>query len=127
MPFLKSNFFEQHLQATERNNLECVSILLKHGADPHMADFTGNTALHYAVYNGNRAIASELLKYKVDINATTKVKTPIYTSSDPRIHFLHAKVQAFSLILLRVKYFFSKCVFHICGSGKEHIFSENWA
>ncbi|XP_032769136.1 ankyrin repeat domain-containing protein 20B-like isoform X2 [Rattus rattus] len=60
------------IKATERNNLECVSILLKHGADPHMADFTGNTALHYAVYNGNRAIASELLKYKVDINATTK-------------------------------------------------------
>nr|XP_038943528.1 POTE ankyrin domain family member J-like isoform X9 [Rattus norvegicus] len=71
-PLIKSNFFEQHLQATERNNLECVSILLKHGADPHMADFTGNTALHYAVYNGNRAIASELLKYKVDINAITK-------------------------------------------------------
>ncbi|KAL1791691.1 ankyrin repeat domain-containing 26, partial [Sigmodon hispidus] len=57
--------------ATEMNNRKCVSILLKHGADPHIKDFSGNTALHYAVYNGNKTIVNELLEHKVDINAKT--------------------------------------------------------
>lgn len=59
---------------TEQNNLECVSILLKHGADPHMKDFSGNTALHYIVYSGNKTIVSELLEHKADINVKTEVK-----------------------------------------------------
>ncbi|CAO2617404.1 Ankyrin repeat domain-containing protein 26, partial [Lemmus lemmus] len=52
--------------------MECLSILLQQGADPHLVDFNGDTALHHAVSRGNIRIASELLDYKADINTKTQ-------------------------------------------------------
>lgn len=39
-----------------------------------MTDFIGTATLYCDVYNGNKAIASELFKHKVDINAKMNVK-----------------------------------------------------
>ncbi|CAO2641615.1 Adhesion G protein-coupled receptor E1 [Lemmus lemmus] len=60
------------LLATQRDNVECVSILLMHGADPHIIDFTGDAALHHAVCRGNTEIASKLLYNKANIDAETE-------------------------------------------------------
>ncbi|CAO2641215.1 Adhesion G protein-coupled receptor E1, partial [Lemmus lemmus] len=60
------------LLATQRDNVECVSILLMHGADPHIIDFTGDAALHHAVCRGNTEIASKLLDHKANIDAETE-------------------------------------------------------
>ncbi|XP_064341473.1 ankyrin repeat domain-containing protein 7-like [Camelus dromedarius] len=47
----------------------CVTILLKQGADPNLADNCQNTALHYAVLAEDTSIAAELLCYKANIEA----------------------------------------------------------
>ncbi|XP_005066556.1 putative ankyrin repeat domain-containing protein 19 [Mesocricetus auratus] len=52
--------------------LKCAAVLLEHGADPNIRDYSGNCALHYAVYNGHEEMASLLLKYHADIEQKTK-------------------------------------------------------
>ncbi|XP_038173480.1 ankyrin repeat domain-containing protein 26-like [Arvicola amphibius] len=59
------------IKATQRDNIECVSILLRHGADPHIVDANGDAALHHAICRGNINIVSKLLEYNVDIKAKT--------------------------------------------------------
>ncbi|XP_057627701.1 ankyrin repeat domain-containing protein 7-like [Chionomys nivalis] len=60
------------IKATQRDNVECVSILLMQGADLHIVDFGGDAALHHAVIRGNITIAGKLLKYKANIDAKTE-------------------------------------------------------
>ncbi|CAO2640971.1 Ankyrin repeat domain-containing protein 26 [Lemmus lemmus] len=62
------------IKATQRDNVECVSILLMQGADPHIIDLSGDAALHHAVCRGNTVIASKLLYHKANIDAETEVK-----------------------------------------------------
>lgn len=57
----------------ESQEEKCATILLKHGADPHMKDFRSNTALHYAAMGHNTAIAEQLLQHQADIEATNEV------------------------------------------------------
>lgn len=52
---------------------ECAAILLEHGADPNVADSSGNTALHYAVQGENTSIAAKLLAHGANIEAKNKV------------------------------------------------------
>ena len=97
--------FVQFLQAAQRDNIHCVSVLLDYNADPNVMDFIGNTAFHHAVSRGNLPIVKMLLKHNVDIEAKTKVKiTQLHSqctsSSDTHIYFLRAEVQAFSMNLL---------------------------
>lgn len=99
---LKISFFTQYLQATQWDNVECVSVLLTQDADPHLMDFSGNTALHHAVSRGNIAIASKLLEYNVDIEGKTEVKisqlpSHCVNSNATQTHFPCSKVQASSL------------------------------
>ena len=68
------SFFLKYPQATQRDNVKCVSILLRQGANPHIIDFGGDAALHHAVVRGNITIARKLLKYKANIDAKTEVK-----------------------------------------------------
>nr|XP_042118621.1 ankyrin repeat domain-containing protein 26-like isoform X8 [Peromyscus maniculatus bairdii] len=51
---------------------KCAAILLEHGADPNIRDNSGNSALHYAVYNGHEEMAALLLDYHADIEQKTK-------------------------------------------------------
>ncbi|KAM7321605.1 hypothetical protein ACRRTK_019697 [Alexandromys fortis] len=60
------------IKATQRDNLECVSILLRLGADPHIVDANGDAALHHAICRGNIRVVSKLLEYNVDIKAKTE-------------------------------------------------------
>ncbi|XP_059096307.1 inversin-like [Tigriopus californicus] len=40
---------------------ECVDVLLKHGADPHLQDRSGRTALHWAVHHGHFGCVKSIL------------------------------------------------------------------
>lgn len=75
LDFLELNvsFFIQYQQATQRGNVECITILLIQGANSHLSDLSGNTVLHRTVSRDNTKIASKLLEYKSDIEAKTEV------------------------------------------------------
>ncbi|XP_041523184.1 ankyrin repeat domain-containing protein 7-like [Microtus oregoni] len=60
------------IKAAQRDNVECISILLMHGADPHIVDANGDAALHHAICRGNIPVVSKLLEYNVDIKAKTE-------------------------------------------------------
>ncbi|XP_041490061.1 ankyrin repeat domain-containing protein 26-like [Microtus oregoni] len=60
------------IKAAQRDNVECISILLRHGADPHIVDANGDAALHHAICRGNIPVVSKLLEYNVDIKAKTE-------------------------------------------------------
>ncbi|XP_075835251.1 putative ankyrin repeat domain-containing protein 30B-like [Microtus pennsylvanicus] len=60
------------IKAAQRDNIECISILLMHGADPHIVDANGDAALHHAICRGNIPVVSKLLEYNVDIKAKTE-------------------------------------------------------
>ncbi|XP_075826903.1 uncharacterized protein LOC142848568 [Microtus pennsylvanicus] len=60
------------IKAAQRDNVECLSILLRHGADPHIVDANGDAALHHAICRGNILVVSKLLEYNVDIKAKTE-------------------------------------------------------
>ena len=60
------------MQAAEKENSQCVDLLIKSGADVNLKDFSQYTALWYAVQNGNLNCASLLLDAKADVNATDK-------------------------------------------------------
>nr|XP_055187923.1 ankyrin repeat domain-containing protein 26-like [Nyctereutes procyonoides] len=60
------------MKAVQCQEEACVDILLKKGADPNAKDFKGNTALHYAAFEGNISIAQKLLFNKGDIEAKNK-------------------------------------------------------
>lgn len=62
-----------HPQAAQCRQTECLDILLKYGADPDIIDCRGNTALHYAVYNGDVKTAAKLLEYRASIEAVNEV------------------------------------------------------
>ncbi|XP_049989266.1 ankyrin repeat domain-containing protein 7-like [Alexandromys fortis] len=62
------------IKATQRDNLECVAILLMHGADPNIVDDSGYAALHYAICRGNIPVVRKLLEYNVDIKTKTEVR-----------------------------------------------------
>nr|XP_038962277.1 ankyrin repeat domain-containing protein 26-like isoform X9 [Rattus norvegicus] len=66
------------IKASQCRQTECLNILLKHGADPNIMDCSDNTALHYAVYNGDIETATKLLEYKANIEAINENKiTPL--------------------------------------------------
>lgn len=48
-------------------------MLLDQGADPNLADFDGNTALHYAVYGQSVALVKKLLEHKANLEEKNKV------------------------------------------------------
>ncbi|XP_075806235.1 uncharacterized protein LOC142836104 [Microtus pennsylvanicus] len=60
------------IKATQWDNLECISILLMHGANPNIVDDSGYAALHHAICRGNIRVVSKLLEYNVDIKAKTE-------------------------------------------------------
>ncbi|XP_026644978.1 ankyrin repeat domain-containing protein 26-like [Microtus ochrogaster] len=59
-------------EATQRDNVECVSIFLIQGAGAHAVDFSGDTALHRAISRDSTTIACNLLEYNANIEATKK-------------------------------------------------------
>ncbi|XP_036040109.1 ankyrin repeat domain-containing protein 7-like [Onychomys torridus] len=66
------------IKAAQCRQTECLDILLKCGADPDIMDCHDNTALHYAVYNGDVKTAAKLLEYRANIEAINKNKiTPL--------------------------------------------------
>ncbi|MBN3301882.1 CFA54 protein, partial [Amia calva] len=50
----------------------CVLSLLKHKADPNLADINGNTALHFAAFIPSIPLAGHLLRNGASINAKNK-------------------------------------------------------
>ncbi|XP_040435625.1 ankyrin repeat domain-containing protein 26-like [Falco naumanni] len=60
------------MKAVQCQQEECVAILLEHGANPHLADADGNTALHLAVRSPNTTVAGLLLEHNANIDARNK-------------------------------------------------------
>ena len=54
------------------NHVECCRLLLRHGADPNLADKLGRTALHWAVFYKKAEFVRVLLEAKGDITAEDK-------------------------------------------------------
>ena len=63
-------YFRQAVQCQEE---ACATILLDRGADPHIMDVDGNTALHHAVLGQNTAIVAKLLAHEANMKAINKV------------------------------------------------------
>lgn len=60
-------------------NIEIFDYLLSHGADPNIAMFNGDTAMHMAGYRGRYDLAKKLMANGADINAVNHEKqTPLY-------------------------------------------------
>lgn len=55
-----------------RNNTRAVELLLQYGWPAGPALDNGQTALHFAAWNGNPAMAQALLAHDADVNATEK-------------------------------------------------------
>ena len=86
------SFFIQYPQATEWDNLECISVLLRYGANPDIVDDSGYAALHHAICRGNIRVVRKLLEYNVDIKAKTEVRiiqlhSQCTSSNDTQITF----------------------------------------
>ncbi|XP_076421176.1 uncharacterized protein LOC121826538 isoform X2 [Peromyscus maniculatus bairdii] len=70
-----------------------MSILLFEGADPHLRDSNGNTALHHAVSRGNKSSVRTLLDFKSDIEAKTEygltpLKIALFEQQEEMAQFL---------------------------------------
>ncbi|OBS65628.1 hypothetical protein A6R68_05832, partial [Neotoma lepida] len=59
------------IEAVQSWEEEIVCFLLEHHANLHIKDSSGNTALHYAVYGGEPALAAKLLHYGANIEERT--------------------------------------------------------
>jgi uncharacterized protein len=65
--------------AAQRGDLETLSVLLAHGADPHLSNRGRTTPLHYAVQAGNSSCIVPLLKAGADPNAQDhRLHTPLH-------------------------------------------------
>ncbi|XP_032205613.1 putative ankyrin repeat domain-containing protein 20A5 [Mustela erminea] len=62
------------MKAVQYQEEACVTTLLEHGANPHLTDKFGNTALHYAVAGENMSIVEKLILYDANIEARNKVR-----------------------------------------------------
>lgn len=60
-------------QAVQCQQEKCAVILLEHGADPNLADASGNTALHLAAVAPNTFLAGMLIEHSARIDAQNKV------------------------------------------------------
>ncbi|XP_012519420.1 PREDICTED: POTE ankyrin domain family member A-like, partial [Propithecus coquereli] len=64
--------------AVQRQAQECIIMLLERGADPNAVDVHGNSALHYAAYNGNLSIAAKLHAHGAAMEIANKEqRTPL--------------------------------------------------
>ena len=117
---LKMHFFVPFPQAAQRDNIDCVSVLLDYNADPNLIDFSGNTAFHHAVSRGNLPIVQMFLKHNVDIEAKTEVKiTQLHsqcTSSSDSHLFSTCRSSNFLTESVHRNAVLSKYVFHNFGS-----------
>ena len=56
------------MAAVFKNDIAIVETLLKHHADPNIADGNGTTALHYAILSRNEAIIKLLVQANADVS-----------------------------------------------------------
>jgi hypothetical protein len=69
------------MQTADENNIECMKVLLKRGADMEARGWAGETALHLALQKGHMD-AAELLEQSIERhrNRMTKGHTRLATS-----------------------------------------------
>lgn len=71
------------VDAARRGDMTAVRELLSQGADVNEASGDGMTALHWASYRGDAALASALIKARAKLDATTRLgsHTPLHVAS----------------------------------------------
>ncbi|XP_070568387.1 E3 ubiquitin-protein ligase HACE1-like [Ptychodera flava] len=81
--------------AANCGSYECMSILLKKGADVNYQDMSGCTALHLAARNGQKKCISKLLEYKADVNIRNNegLTTIHWLAVNGRTELLHDLLQ----------------------------------
>lgn len=79
-----------------------MKILLENGADSNAIDAHQNTALHYAVYNNDTAIATKLLAFSADTEIKTKVTRSFITQILKR-HLPEQDVRLFPHVEAEIK------------------------
>lgn len=69
--------------AAERNDVEAVRLRLAGGADVNAAQGDGMTALHWAGFHGNAAMARALLDHEAAVDRTTRIGayTPLHLAA----------------------------------------------
>ncbi|KAL0627233.1 Ankyrin repeat domain-containing protein 30A [Plecturocebus cupreus] len=87
---------KSHCHALQCRREACANILVDSGADPTIVDVYGNTALHYAVYNGSLSMVAKLLSRGADIEVKNKAGlTPLLLAitkrSEQIVEFLLTK------------------------------------
>ncbi len=83
--------------AAMNGDVEAVGALLDGGADVNAAQGDGMTALHWAAFHGDHAVATRLLASRADVTATTRVGaiTPLsLAASDGNADMIRALVDA---------------------------------
>lgn len=73
--FVDSTVFSlsKYPQAVQSREAQIVSVLLDQGADPNIKDYSGDSAIHQAVYSDSLDILSNLHDFGGDIEEKTKV------------------------------------------------------
>ncbi|XP_045407795.1 putative ankyrin repeat domain-containing protein 26-like protein [Lemur catta] len=66
------------IKAVQCQEEECVTVLLRGGADPNFQDVYGNAALHYAAYHQNVPIAEKLLSGGAYIDPKNKTTCHLF-------------------------------------------------
>lgn len=90
------------LKAVQSWEDEIVCFLLEHHANLHIKDSRGNTALHYAVYGGNSAMAARLLEYGADIEERTKVRITLFRNTCDLCRANHLCLEAHSFFGMKM-------------------------
>nr|XP_012613886.1 putative POTE ankyrin domain family member M isoform X10 [Microcebus murinus] len=73
------------MKAVQCQAQDHVTVLLEHGADPNVVDIYGNSALHYAAFNGDLSIAATLRSHGASMETANKDQfTPLLLALSER-------------------------------------------
>lgn len=86
--------------AIETKAAEIITLLIKHGADPHQPDAWNNTPFHTAVQNDKLIIAAEMIKAGANVNDTESDNPEFFYNYERKPILFEVKSIAMAKLLL---------------------------